>query len=236
MVAVWRLPANAPRKMSISRLIQTTTRLNLLQRKLSRQNLWNSLQNAARTSCSCLHGLPIRHFHSSQQRQRELREYDEVFKKSIEEPEEFWAELAEEINWYKPFTKVLDNSNQPFTKWFVILVQKYIRVMKFYSNWVSWNQMDIVNRLDEKRMIRIWKKKNVLLWLFLTELAESMASWLSLVLYLIIPSVIIMMVTRTMSLSWLNWTLIFFAGLLVVRWTLVITALIDILKMEEGNE
>lgn len=105
--------------MSISRLIQTTTHLNLLQRKLSRQNLWNSLQNAARTSCSCLHGLPIRHFHSSRQRQRELREYDEVFKKSIEEPEEFWAELAEEINWYKPFTKVLDNSNQPFTKWFV---------------------------------------------------------------------------------------------------------------------
>lgn len=105
--------------MSTSRLIQTTTRLNLLQRKLSRQNLWNSLQNAARTSCSCLHGLPIRHFHSSRQRQRELREYDEVFKKSIEEPEEFWAELAEEINWYKPFTKVLDNSNQPFTKWFV---------------------------------------------------------------------------------------------------------------------
>ena len=145
--------------MSISRLIQTTTHLNLLQRKLSRQNLWNSLQNAARTSCSCLHGLPIRHFHSSRQRQRELREYDEVFKKSIEEPEEFWAELAEEINWYKPFTKVLDNSNQPFTKWFVILVQKYIRVMKFYSNWVSWNQMDIVNRLDEKRMIRIWKTK-----------------------------------------------------------------------------
>lgn len=105
--------------MSISRLIQTTTRLNLLQRKLSRQNLWNSLQNAARTSCSCLHGLPIRHFHSSRQRQRELREYDEVFKKSIEEPEEFWAEFAEEINWYKPFTKVVDNSNQPFTKWFV---------------------------------------------------------------------------------------------------------------------
>lgn len=105
--------------MSISRLIQATTRLNLLQRKLSHQNLWNSSQNAARTSCSCLHGLPIRHFHSSQQRQRELREYDEVFKKSIEEPEEFWAKLAEEINWYKPFTKVLDNSNQPFTKWFV---------------------------------------------------------------------------------------------------------------------
>lgn len=42
-----------------------------------------------------------------------------MFKKSIEEPEEFWAELAEEINWYKPFTKVVDNSNQPFTKWFV---------------------------------------------------------------------------------------------------------------------
>ncbi|XP_022785669.1 acyl-CoA synthetase short-chain family member 3, mitochondrial-like isoform X2 [Stylophora pistillata] len=105
--------------MSMSRFIQTTNRLTLLQRKISRQNLWTSLQNAARRSNSCLHGLPIRHFHSSKRRQRELHEYDEVFKKSIEEPEEFWAELAEEIDWYKPFTKVVDNNNQPFTKWFV---------------------------------------------------------------------------------------------------------------------
>jgi len=40
-----------------------------------------------------------------------------VFKKSIEEPEEFWGDLADEIDWYKPFAKVMDNSKPPFTKW-----------------------------------------------------------------------------------------------------------------------
>lgn len=45
--------------------------------------------------------------------------YDVVYKKSIEHPEEFWSEVAKGIDWFKPFHKVLDNSNPPFTKWFV---------------------------------------------------------------------------------------------------------------------
>ena len=44
--------------------------------------------------------------------------YDEVFKKSISDPENFWAEAAEGINWYKKWDKVLDDSNAPFYKWF----------------------------------------------------------------------------------------------------------------------
>ncbi|KAK3735192.1 hypothetical protein QZH41_017943, partial [Actinostola sp. cb2023] len=44
--------------------------------------------------------------------------YDEAFKSSIQDPDTFWSEVAEGIDWYKPFTKVVDNSNQPFTNWF----------------------------------------------------------------------------------------------------------------------
>ena len=31
----------------------------------------------------------------------------------------FWAEAAEEIDWFKPWTSVLDRSEEPFNKWFV---------------------------------------------------------------------------------------------------------------------
>ena len=45
--------------------------------------------------------------------------YDEVFRESIERPEDFWAEAAEQVVWHKKWDKVLDNSNPPFTKWLV---------------------------------------------------------------------------------------------------------------------
>jgi len=34
------------------------------------------------------------------------------------DPDGFWAEQARELNWDKPFTTVLDDSNPPFYKWF----------------------------------------------------------------------------------------------------------------------
>jgi len=45
--------------------------------------------------------------------------YEEIFKKSIEQPEEFWAEAAEGIDWYKKWDTVLDRSNPPMYRWFV---------------------------------------------------------------------------------------------------------------------
>ncbi|XP_076648307.1 acyl-CoA synthetase short-chain family member 3, mitochondrial [Halictus rubicundus] len=45
--------------------------------------------------------------------------YHEAYRRSLEEPEKFWGEVSECIDWSKPWTKVLDNSNPPFTKWFV---------------------------------------------------------------------------------------------------------------------
>jgi propionyl-CoA synthetase len=44
--------------------------------------------------------------------------YDEAYRKSLDDPEEFWAEAAKEIDWIKPWDKVLDDSNKPFYRWF----------------------------------------------------------------------------------------------------------------------
>ena len=40
------------------------------------------------------------------------------WEKSIENPQEYWAEKAKAIDWFKTWDKVLDDSNKPFYKWF----------------------------------------------------------------------------------------------------------------------
>jgi acetyl-CoA synthetase len=40
------------------------------------------------------------------------------WEKSIKNPQEFWAEKAKAIDWYKKWNKALDDSNPPFYKWF----------------------------------------------------------------------------------------------------------------------
>jgi propionyl-CoA synthetase len=44
--------------------------------------------------------------------------YDEVYRRSIEHPLEFWGQAAEFVHWYRKWDSVLDNSNPPFTRWF----------------------------------------------------------------------------------------------------------------------
>lgn len=45
---------------------------------------------------------------------------DALYTEAAEDYEAFWGKLAkQEIDWIKPFTKVLDDSNAPFYKWFV---------------------------------------------------------------------------------------------------------------------
>jgi len=48
----------------------------------------------------------------------EATTYSEAFEKSIHEPELFWAEAAESIQWEKKWDKVLDDSKLPFYRWF----------------------------------------------------------------------------------------------------------------------
>jgi propionyl-CoA synthetase len=45
--------------------------------------------------------------------------YEEVYRRSLEDPERFWAEAAAEIHWYKKWRRVRDDSNAPFYRWFV---------------------------------------------------------------------------------------------------------------------
>ncbi len=44
--------------------------------------------------------------------------YDKVFAQSINEPETFWGNAAEEITWEKKWEKVLDDGRKPFYRWF----------------------------------------------------------------------------------------------------------------------
>ncbi|WP_428624925.1 propionyl-CoA synthetase [Sedimenticola sp.] len=52
-----------------------------------------------------------------QQRKR-LMSYEEIYARSMEDPEGFWGEQAAAIDWYKPWDRVLDESRKPFYRWF----------------------------------------------------------------------------------------------------------------------
>jgi acetyl-CoA synthetase len=50
---------------------------------------------------------------------KNLQEYHEAYSLSVEKPEQFWADIANEFDWIKPFTKVLDWSFDDYSvKWF----------------------------------------------------------------------------------------------------------------------
>ncbi|ABL87449.1 acetyl-coenzyme A synthetase [Pyrobaculum islandicum DSM 4184] len=49
----------------------------------------------------------------------DINAYKALHTKSLEQLEEFWASIARELEWFKPWDKVLDASNPPFYKWFV---------------------------------------------------------------------------------------------------------------------
>jgi propionyl-CoA synthetase len=45
--------------------------------------------------------------------------YADIHRRSIEDPEGFWAEQAKFIEWNRPHARVLDDARPPFTRWFV---------------------------------------------------------------------------------------------------------------------
>ncbi len=51
--------------------------------------------------------------------QANVPDWDKVANFALKDLEGFWAERAEELEWFKKWDKVLDNSNKPFFKWFV---------------------------------------------------------------------------------------------------------------------
>ena len=49
---------------------------------------------------------------------KSLAEYEQIYRRSVEDPEGFWAEAARELHWFAPWDKVLE-WNLPWAKWFV---------------------------------------------------------------------------------------------------------------------
>lgn len=50
---------------------------------------------------------------------QETNAFDEMYARSLSDPERFWDEAAQGISWYKSWSKVLDDSAAPFSRWFV---------------------------------------------------------------------------------------------------------------------
>ena len=48
-----------------------------------------------------------------------IADYDRLYEEADRDPEKFWGDIAGQLEWFKPWTKVLDWSNAPFAKWFV---------------------------------------------------------------------------------------------------------------------
>ncbi|NOK58590.1 MAG: acetate--CoA ligase [Chloroflexi bacterium AL-W] len=47
-----------------------------------------------------------------------FKTFDELYTWSIENSEAFWTDMANRLEWYTPWEKVLDDSEAPFYKWF----------------------------------------------------------------------------------------------------------------------
>ena len=44
--------------------------------------------------------------------------YDESYRRSLENPDAFWAEAARLVDWFEPWERVLDDSRAPMYRWF----------------------------------------------------------------------------------------------------------------------
>jgi propionyl-CoA synthetase len=47
-----------------------------------------------------------------------MSRYAEIYQHSLTDPEAFWATVAEDLYWHKPWEKVLDDSAKPSPRWF----------------------------------------------------------------------------------------------------------------------
>jgi len=47
-----------------------------------------------------------------------VKDYEKVYQAAVDDPEKFWAEIARDLSWVKPWEKVLE-WKPPFAKWFV---------------------------------------------------------------------------------------------------------------------
>ncbi|KAM4035303.1 acyl-CoA synthetase short-chain family member 3, mitochondrial [Anomaloglossus baeobatrachus] len=95
-----------------------TSKRKGLTRQISCQRDSSSLTAWIRTppACSVVH---YEHLSSRSYSSAHPEDYDQVFHSSVHDPEKVWGRASENIAWFKPWTKIMDNSNPPFTEWFI---------------------------------------------------------------------------------------------------------------------
>ncbi|MEM3516016.1 MAG: AMP-binding protein, partial [Saccharolobus sp.] len=66
-----------------------------------------------------------------------INSYREIHSNSVKDYKQFWASVASELDWFKPWEKVLDDSNPPFYKWFVSgeINASYLAVDRHVKGW-----------------------------------------------------------------------------------------------------
>ncbi len=85
---------------------------------------------------------------SSKAQIKSMQEYEEIYKKSIENPEAFWAEKALQLEWFKKWGMVLRN-DLGFFKWFE----------GGYLN-VSYNCLDRNVKINKDKLAFIWEPES----------------------------------------------------------------------------
>ncbi|AAY79722.1 acetate--CoA ligase [Sulfolobus acidocaldarius] len=67
----------------------------------------------------------------------DINTYKEIHSQTVKEYRNFWASVASELEWFKPWEKVLDDSNPPFYKWFVggEINASYLAVDRHAKSW-----------------------------------------------------------------------------------------------------
>ncbi|ADX86388.1 acetate--CoA ligase [Saccharolobus islandicus] len=83
-----------------------------------------------------------------------INTYKEIHSQTVKDYKQFWASVASEIDWFKPWEKTLDDSNPPFYKWFVggELNASYLTVDRHVKSWRK-NKVAIIwegEPVDEK--------------------------------------------------------------------------------------
>ncbi len=48
-----------------------------------------------------------------------IKEYEPLYQQSLQDPQGFWGKIADELEWFEKWDKVLDESEAPFFHWFV---------------------------------------------------------------------------------------------------------------------
>jgi len=65
-----------------------------------------------------------------------LKKYEEIYRRSLDDPEAFWADEARKLEWFRPWDKVLE-WDPPFARWFVggLLNASYLCVDRHVRSW-----------------------------------------------------------------------------------------------------